>query len=111
MAKAASRSIKTVLRTRPIHDELDEPLRGHVFCSFVALMLLKRLHARMEARGWGLHSEHLRGEFDDLQETTVRKSGKTFVIRSRTRGDTGKAIQAVGVAFGPIVRLCEGNRI
>jgi len=109
MVEAAFRSIKSVLRTRPIYHKLDETIRGHVFCSFLALMLLKDLQGKMEARGWRLHWDRLKEEIDDLQEITLRNPGKTFVIRNRTKGDAGKAIQAVGVALGPTVRLSEGD--
>jgi len=37
----------------------------------------------------------------------VVNAGKSFVIRSQTRGDAGKALQAVGVALGPTIRLAE----
>ena len=63
----------------------------------------------MEARGWRLEWERLRDDVDELQEFTVRNPGKTFLIRSQTLGDVGKAIQAVGVALGPTVRLLEGE--
>ncbi len=33
----------------------------------------------------------------------------TYVIRSTTRGDAGKALQAVGVALGPTVRVCNDD--
>ena len=107
MVEAAFRNIKSVLRTRPVYHRLDETIRGHVFCSFLALMLLKDLQAKMEARGWRLHWDRLRGDLDSLEEITVRNAGKTFIIRTRTLGDAGKAIQAVGVALGPTVRLCQ----
>jgi len=109
MVEAVFRSIKWVLRTRPIYHKLDETIRGHVFCSFLALILLKELKAKTEARGWPLHWDRLRDDLDDLEEITVRNSGKTFVVRSRTRGDAGKALQAAGVALGPIVRLLEST--
>ena len=109
MVEAAFRSIKSVLEMRPIYHKRDETIRGHVFCSFLALMLLKDLQQKMEARGWRLEWERLRGDLDELQEFTVRNPGKTFVIRSQTLGDAGKALQAVGVALGPTVRLLEGE--
>ena len=108
-ADGAIRSIKSVLETRPIYHKLDETIRGHVFCSFLALMLLKDLQQKMEARGWRLEWERLRRDLDELQEFTVRNPGKTFLIRSQTLGDVGKALQAVGVALGPTVRLLEGE--
>lgn len=109
MVEAAFRSIKSVLEVRPVYHKRDETIRGHVFCSFLALRLLKDLKEKMEARGWRLEWERLRGDLDELQEFTVRNPGKTFVIRSQTLGDGGKAIQAVGVALGPPVRLLEAE--
>ncbi len=86
MVEAVFRSIKWVLRTRPIYHKVDETIRGHVFCSFLALVLLKELKAKMKARGWPLHWDCLRDDLDDLEEITVRNSGKTFVVRSPAGG-------------------------
>ena len=41
MIEQSFRSVKSVLETRPIYHKCDETIRGHVFCSFLALMLLK----------------------------------------------------------------------
>jgi len=75
----------------------------------VQVPLVKELQAKMQARRWTMHWDRLRNDLHDLEEITVRNTGKTFVIRNRTLGDAGKAIQAVGVALGPIVRLCEAK--
>ena len=107
MVEAAFRCLKSVLETRPIYHKRDDTIRGHVFCSFLALVLLKDLQARLEARGWRPEWERLKDDLDALEEITVANAGKTFVIRSRTRGDAGKALQAVGVALGPTIRLAE----
>ena len=37
--EAAFRTAKHLLATRPIFHKLDETIRGHVFCSFLALVL------------------------------------------------------------------------
>jgi len=39
--EAIFRAAKTVLQTRPIYHKRDETIRGHVFCSFLALVLMK----------------------------------------------------------------------
>ena len=109
MVEAAFCSVKSVLNTRPVYHRLDETIRGHVFCSLLALMLLKDLQTRMEGRGWRLHWNRLRHHLDALEEITVRGAGKTFVLRTRTLGDAGEAIQAVGVALGPTLRLLSDN--
>jgi len=107
MVEQVFRSVKSLLETRPIFHHWDETIRGHVFCSFLALVLLKELLARMQARGWDPEWAELREDLDALVEFTVRAAGRPFVIRSQTRGDAGRALQAVGVALGPVVRLAE----
>lgn len=107
MVEAAFRSLKTILETRPIYHKCDDTIRGHVFCSFLALVLLKELLGRLEARGWRVEWERLKTDLEALEEITLTSAGKRFVVRSQTRGDAGKALQAAGVALGPTVRLAE----
>jgi hypothetical protein len=105
MVEQLFRSMKSILETRPIYHQCDETIRGHVFCSFLALVLLKELQVRLDRRGWQVEWERLRDDLDALEEITVRTQGQTFVIRSEAEGDAGKAIQAAGVALGSIVRI------
>ena len=48
------RSCKSLLQTRPIYHKCDETIRGHVFCSFLALVLRQELQSRLEERGHDL---------------------------------------------------------
>lgn len=105
MVEGMFRTLKSVLETRPVYHKGDETICGHVFCSFLGLVLLKEFQARMEARGWRVEWEYLKRDLDALEEITVKNAGRTFVIRSHTRGDAGKALQAAGVALGPTVRF------
>lgn len=98
------RTIKSILENRPIYHKLDATIRGHVFCSFLALVLLKELQARLEQRGWNCEWDRLKADLDNLQEVTVQAAGQPFVIRTQTRGAAGQALQAAGVALGPVVR-------
>ena len=91
--------------TTSIYHKCDETMRDHVFCSFLALLLLKELQIRLERRSWEVEWQQLRDDLDALEEITIRTRGRTFVIRSQTQGDAGKAIQAAGVALGSVVRL------
>jgi transposase len=98
------RTIKSLLENRPLYHKVDVTIRGHVFCSFLALVLLKELQACLEQRGWGCEWDRLKADLDHLQEVTVQAAGQPFVIRTQTRGGAGQALQAVGVALGPVVR-------
>jgi hypothetical protein len=41
------RTSKSIFETRPIYHKRDETIRGHVFCSFLALLLKQELENRM----------------------------------------------------------------
>lgn len=105
MVERIFRSMKSILDTRPIYHKCDETIRGHVFCSFLAMVLFKALESRLAARGWQVEWQRLRDDLDALEEITVTTRGQTFVIRSDLAGDVGKAIQAAGVALGSVVRI------
>ena len=105
MVEAVFRCLKSVLETRPIYHKCDDTIRGHVFCGFLALVLLNELQTRLEARGQHCEWERLKNDLDALEEITVANAGATFVIRSHVRGDAGKALQAAGVALGPAIRF------
>lgn len=101
------RRAKSLLETRPIFHKCDDTIRGHVFCSFLALVVMKELQDRLSDRGWTVEWERLCDDLDELQEQTVVISGKRFVFRTSPTGEAGKALQAAGVALGPSVRLIE----
>ena len=107
MVEAVFRAFKSILQTRPIYHKCDQTIRGHVFCSFLALVLLKELMARLEASGGQVEWERLKDDLEALEDITVVNAGVTFVLRSRPRGHAGKALQAAGVALGPTVRLID----
>ena len=45
---------KSLVDTRPIFHRCDETIRGHVFCSFLALLLRKELEGRLWRKEWKL---------------------------------------------------------
>lgn len=106
MVEQLFRTVKSILETRPIYHKCDETIRGHVFCSFLALVLMRELQERMDAKGhmdaeW---ADVLR-DLDNIHETLVESSdGKRFLIRSEAKGWCGKTFQAVGVAMPPTLR-------
>ena len=48
MVENAFRTAKSILEVRPIYHKCDDTIRGHVFCSFLALLLLKELQDTMQ---------------------------------------------------------------
>ena len=98
------RSCKSLLQTRPIDHRCDETIRGHVFCSFLALILRQELQARLDARGHEFEWADVIGDLDRLQLVEVEQDGKRFLLRSEVQGTCGKVFQTVGVALPPTVQ-------
>ena len=101
------RTTKSILDTRPIYHQKDAAIRGHVFCSFLALVLRKRLEDCLAAgrlkSEWGA----LLMDLDRLQEIEAEQEGKRFILRTPVTGDVGRAFQAVGVALPPNIREAD----
>ena len=98
------RTAKHLLATRPIFHKLDETIRGHVFCSFLALVLKAELEARIAALGQNGSWPAIIADIDALTETEVEQDGKRFMLRSTPRIAAGLALRAAGVALPPTVQ-------
>jgi transposase len=85
------RRAKAVMRTRPIFHSCDAAIRGHVFCSFLALLLQKRLDDLAEATGTTLEWKTLLRDLDRLQQLRMRHRGADWLVRT----DASPALAAV----------------
>ena len=102
--EALFRSVKSLLRTRPIYHQCDETIRGHVFCSFLALVLRQALQEKLEARGWRLEWARVVHDLNEVEEAELEQDGKRFLLRLHNPGCAGKVFQAVGVALPPTLQ-------
>lgn len=98
------RTMKSVLESRPIFHRTDECIAGHVFCSFLALVLRKRLSDKLSEKGHHLEWRRLIEDVDAVEEVTVLQEGKSFVIRTEATGVAGKVFQAAGIALPAVLR-------
>jgi len=98
------RTSKSILETRPIYHKRDETIRGHVFCSFLALLLKQELESRMEqAELQWEWKEVIRG-LDALQQVEADFQGRRFLFRSQLTAHASQAVRATGVAIPPTLR-------
>ena len=88
------RTAKHLLATRPIFHKLDETIRGHVFCSFLALVLKTALENRIAALARTGSWPEIIADLDSLTETEIEHDGKRFVLRSAPRPAASLAIRA-----------------
>lgn len=98
------REMKSILETRPIYHQRDETIRGHVFCSFLALVLRKELDRRLEKAGHCFEWADIKQDLKSLQEIVIEDNGKRLAIRSECKGSCGRLFQSVGVAIPLTIR-------
>ncbi len=104
MVEDIFRTAKTILETRPIYHKCDETIRGHVFCSFLALVLRKELLDRLDANGEHVEWADVVRDLDAMEEVEVEQEDKRFLLRTEARGTCSTVFRAAGVALPPTVR-------
>jgi transposase len=104
LVEAIFRTAKSQLDTRPIFHKCDDTIRGHVFCSFLALLLRVELEESLARRGWKLEWADIVQDLDRLQEIDLNVNGKAYTLRTEATGTVGKIFQACGVALPPTLR-------
>jgi transposase len=107
MVEHIFRDVKSILETRPIYHKVDETIRGHVFCSFLALVLRKELDMRMEAMGEIVEWLQIKQDLKRLHEVVIEQSGRKIALRTEASGDCHKVFKAVGMALPPTIRKIE----
>jgi transposase len=97
------RSCKTLMATRPIYHHCDDTIRGHVFCSFLALLLRHELQSRLQEQEHNFEWADVIRDLERVQYVHVEHEGKEFQLRSELTGTAGRVFQAAGVAVPPTV--------
>lgn len=102
--EAIFRTAKSILETRPIHHQTDAAIAGHLFCSFLALLLRKELDERLVAAGVTAEWGDVVRDLDRVEQIAIDQGTKHFVLRPQAPGCAGSVFQAVGVALPPLLR-------
>src|SRR4051794_21862968 len=97
--EAIFRTAKSILETRPIFHQSDAAIAGHLFCSFLALLLRKELDERLAAANMNAEWGDVVRDLDRVEQVTVEQGGKRFVLRPQAPGCAGGVFKAVGVAL------------
>ena len=98
------RTAKSILETRPIFHQCNAAIVGHLFCSFLALLLRKDLDDRLATLGADPEWADIVRELDRVEEVTVAQSDKRFLLRSQAPANAAAVFKAVGVALPPLAR-------
>ena len=104
MVEDTFRTAKSILDTRPIYHKCDETIRGHVFCSFLALCLKRELELRLEEKDLEAEWAQIIRGLDNLQLVELKAQGSRFLLRSQITGDASQALRAEEVAMPPVIQ-------
>ena len=102
--EALFRAAKASFDTRPIFHSSDAAIRGHVFCSFLALLLQKELFESCSDAGMTAEWANLLRDLDRLQEATVESGGKTWTVRTEATGAIPALMRFAGITLPARVR-------
>ena len=98
------RTSKSILETRPIYHKRDATIRGHVFCSFLALVLKQELENRMKQADLEWEWKEVIRGLDGLQQVEANFQGRRFLFRSQLTAHASQAVRATGVAIPPTLQ-------
>jgi hypothetical protein len=105
--EAIFRTAKSILETRPIFHQSDAAIAGHLFCSFLALLLRQELDERLTAVGVNAEWSDIVRDLDRIEQVTIEQGPKRFVLRPQAPGCAGAVFKAVGVALPPLIQQIQ----
>lgn len=98
----AFKTAKALLATRPIFHKTDAGIRGHVFCTFLALVLRKELMDRLAARRTALEWQRIVDDLADLSEIDVEQDGRRARLRTAPGPTIDPICRALGITLPPV---------
>jgi hypothetical protein len=94
---------KTLLATRPVFHRTDAAIRGHVFCTFLALVLRRELLDRLAANGGGVPEwQCIIDDLLDLSAVEVEQDGRRALLRTAPRPSIDPICRALGFTLPPV---------
>jgi Transposase DDE domain len=97
------RTGKALLTTRPIYHKTDAGIRGHVFCTFLALVLRHELVSRLAtSRPKAIEWRQIVDDLADLSHVEVEQDGKRAQLRTAPGPTIDPVCRAIGITLPPV---------
>jgi hypothetical protein len=94
---------KSLLTTRPIFHRSDAAIRGHIFCTFLALVLRKELLDRLATRSGTMPEwQCIIDDLLDLSRVEVEQDGRRALLRTAPRPSIDPIWRAIGLTLPPV---------
>lgn len=103
------RASKALMTTRPVFHRTDAAIRGHIECTFLALVLRKELLDRLAVRG-GKPPEWrcLIDDLLDLSSVEVEQDGRRALLRTAPGPTVDPVCRALGITLPPVFQELPG---
>ena len=99
----AFKTTKALMATRPIFHRTDAGIRGHVFCTFLALVLRKELIDRLAARrAKAIEWQRILDDLADLSEIEIEQDGRRALLRTAPGPTIDPVCRALAIALPPV---------
>ena len=93
------RRTKAIMRTRPIFHSSDAAIRGHVFCSFLALAMQKHLDDLARQASLAPEWKDLLRDLDRLQQVRIHYRAADWLARTDAAPDVTRLFKRAHVAL------------
>lgn len=99
----AFKTTKALMATRPIFHKTDAAIRGHVFCTFLALVLRKELMDRLAARhATSIEWQRILDDLADLSEVEIEQDARRAMLRTAPGPTIDPICRAIGITLPPV---------
>ena len=95
---------KAIMRTRPIFHSSDAAIRGHVFCSFLALAMQKHLDDILCEADVTPEWKELLRDLDRLQNVRLEHRGTDWVVRTDATRNVAALFRHAHIGLPPRAR-------
>ena len=104
------RRTKAIMRTRPIFHSSDATIRGHVFCSFLALAMQKHLDDLARQASLAPEWKDLLRDLDRLQQVRIHYRAADWLVRTDAAPDVTRLFKRAHVALPSRARQAVRRR-
>ena len=98
------RNLKSALEVRPVYHWKESRVKGHVFASFLSLVLMTAIERKLEKKGIKLVWDDFIRDLRAFRAIRVKFTGKTYQLRTECRGNVSYAFQALGLRIPPVMQ-------
>ena len=103
---------KTLLATRPMFHRTDAAIRGHIFCTFLALVLRKELMDRLGSAPSRAcrNGSSVVDDLLDLSDVEVEQDGRRALLRTAPRPSIDPLCRPLGLTLPPVFQELPTRR-